>query len=112
MLVEKDGRTISTYTFEIPMDNFISVQIVETAGDPDQLRISERRIALPTHQTYQLQAIDSWVFCYISQHTSIWHPLRHHAKFEQPWCHALDGQDVWMFRSLAYYNFLAVFLIE
>ena len=101
-----------TYAFQIPVDNFVAMQIVETAGDPDQLRISERRIALPTHQTYQLQAIDSWVFCYISQHIPIRHPLRHHAKLEQFWCHAFDGQNVWMFRSLANYNLLAVFLIE
>ena len=62
-LVEKDGRTIPTYTSEIPVDNFISMQIVETAGDPDQLRTSERRTELPMHWTYQFQAIDFWVLC-------------------------------------------------
>ena len=38
------------------------------------------------------------------------HPLGYHAKFEQRWRHAFNRQNVWMFCSLANYNFFAVFL--
>ena len=107
---EEKDRIDSTYTFQIPVDDFIVVQIAETAGDPDQLRSSERTIGLPMGPTYQLQAIDPWILCYICQHISIRHPLRHHAKFEHRWRHAFNRQDVCMFHSLANYNFLVVFL--
>ena len=92
------------------MDDFVVVQIVEATSDPNQLRKGERRIRLQICQTHQLQAIDSWVLCYVRQHISMWHPLRNHAKLEQFWRHAFNRQDIWMFRSLGNYDLFAVFL--
>ena len=37
-LIEEIKGVTSTYTLEIPVDDFVIVEIVETAGDPDQLR--------------------------------------------------------------------------
>jgi hypothetical protein len=34
----------TTYAFQISVDNFVVMQIVEAAGYPDQLRSGERRI--------------------------------------------------------------------
>ena len=37
-----------TYTFQISVDNFVVMQIVEATGYPDQLQSGERRIRLST----------------------------------------------------------------
>lgn len=44
---DEDGRMGPTYSFQISVDNFVVVQIVETAGYPNQLQSSEHRIELP-----------------------------------------------------------------
>ena len=36
--IEEKKVLASTYTLEISVDDFVVVEIVETAGDPDQLR--------------------------------------------------------------------------
>ena len=110
MSAEKNGRTSPTYTFQIPVYNFVAMQIGEAASDPLQLWTIERRIEFPAHQTYQLQAIDSSILFYILLHIPILHPPRHHAKLVQFWRHTFDGQDVLMFHLLTNYNLLAVSL--
>ena len=37
MSTKENGRTSLTYTFQIPMDNLVAMQIVETASDSLQL---------------------------------------------------------------------------
>jgi len=98
------------YTLQISVDYSVVMQIVETAGDPNQLQSSELRILSPMRWAYQFQVIDSWVPLNVTKHISILHPLRNHAELEQAWRYAFNGQDIGMVHSLANYNFLAVFL--
>lgn len=74
--------TDATYTFQIPVNYLIVVQVVETTDNPDQLRTGEWEIRLSANQTCQFQAIDPWMIGHIVQHIPIYHPLGHHAKIE------------------------------
>ena len=47
MLVEKDGGIIFTYTRQMTVDYLVVVQVIEAAGDANQLHSSKRRVRSP-----------------------------------------------------------------
>ena len=78
-------RRSHTNTLQVPMNDSMSVQIVQAADDAQQLeltKISLRASALSA-STHQLQAINvPFILVEILQQVSVLHPPRHHTTQE------------------------------
>jgi len=102
------------YAFQVSVDQFIGVEMVEATRDTNQLNTGDERERRSKHHrkadTHETTAIDLRPSPHVVQHIAIIHPPGNNAEIEQLRCITLDVQNVFMSYSPADGDLFAIFL--